>query len=78
MTSNGKSPIPGEPCAPKGASTVRRGGQRNTVRLCAPLLPYYRAKGASLSEFRRKNNRMRIGMKFPRTSVKCNGNLAKN
>jgi hypothetical protein len=31
----------GEPCALKGARTVRRGGQRNTVRLCAPLLPYY-------------------------------------
>jgi hypothetical protein len=40
-----------EPCALKGASTVRRGGQRNTVRLCALLLPYFSlARGVKPTE----------------------------
>jgi hypothetical protein len=40
LVTRGGEPILGEPDALKGACPVRKGGWRNTVRLCALLLPY--------------------------------------
>jgi len=44
----GKSPLPGEPGALKGARPVRRGVWGNTVRLCALRLPYRLREARSL------------------------------